>query len=501
MGRRFVVMLACVAVVMLVLVPSAFAIILSSITPSSGEAGTTVTCTIRGVFQVLSGAQTPTFSLINGTTTISGTTGAWNLVVATATFNLPGGAPAGLYTLRARQVTVALETADLANAFTVYRQPPVLTSIDPSTVVAGHGELTLTVHGNYFKASDNAFTGSSVRWNGAAVDTTFNSATQLTAVIPAAKLTTAGIAEVTVMNVTDGTTSEAKSFTITPPAPFLTSLTPTSVWAGYVKNDIVLSVIGGNFLAGAHIFLSGGEKTGTTFVSAAQLTVPLVAADISTPTTLTISVQNPPFPPGMPSTGALLLPVVAETTDPAVTISGADAAWHNSPVALSFSATDGQSGVQKLQYMAPPGVPAWTDGTSCTVPVTTQGALAISAQATDWCNLVGAASATVNIDTTQPTTDALNAVSVKRGKTASLRYRVSEPTNLSPSAKVVLKVMTAKGGRTVKTVTVSSATMNVTHSATFKVTFRKGAYRWYVYATDLAGNPQANVDKAKFTVK
>jgi hypothetical protein len=383
---------------------------------------------------------------------------------------------------------------------------PAITSLNPSSATAGSGELTLTVDGSGFHSGIVMLVPRSlVKWNGAGLDTQYVSASQLKATVPAAELASAGSASVTVYNRSsvpnESKTSNALTFTITAPAPFLTSLAPTSVWAGYVKNDVVLTVNGGNFLSGAHIFLSGGEKTGTTFVSAAQLTVPLVAADISTATTLTVSVKNPPFPPGTPSAGALLLPVVAETTDPVVTISGADSAWHKAPVALSFSATDAQSGVQKLQYMAPPGAPAWTEGASYTVPLTTQGAIAVSAQATDWCNRVGTASATVNIDTTKPTTDALNAVSVKKGKTAKLKFRIGEPTNLSPSAKVVLKVKAVKSRKVVKSKTLTGVAMNVLQTHRFKVTFKKGAYRWYVYATDLAGNPQANVDSSTLRVR
>ena len=373
--------------------------------------------------------------------------------------------------------------------------------------MAGSGDLTLTVYGNYFISSTIPFPRHShVLFNGVDVPTTYNSTTVLTATIPAVALATAGTAQLTVHNpsifaIDPGAYSLPYAFTITSPAPVLTSLSPTSVWAGYVRNDIVLTVNGGNFLAGAHIFLGDGEKTGTTFVNASQLTVPLVAADISTPTTLTVSVKNPPFPPGTPSAGALLLPVQAETTDPVVTINGADSGWHNVAVPLAFSATDTQSGVQAVQFRCPPAVPSWTNEVTYTVPTTTQGSVIVEAQALDWCNRVGTTSATVNIDTTQPTTDALNAVSVKRNKTAKLKFRITEPTNLSPTAQVVLKVKAVKGGRTVKTKTIPDATMNSVRMYSFKVTLKKGSYKWYVYATDLAGNTQANVANAKFTVK
>jgi len=107
----------------------------------------------------------------------------------------------------------------------------------------------------------------------------------------------------------------------------------------------------------------------------------------------------------------------------------------------------------------------------------------------------------VKIDTTDPATDALNAVRVKRNKNATLRFRITEPADLSPRAQVVLKVKAVKGGKVVKTKTLSGVAMNAQQSYSFKVTFKKGAYKWYVYATDLAGNPQANIDTAAFTVK
>jgi hypothetical protein len=235
-------------------------------------------------------------------------------------------------------------------------------------------------------------------------------------------------------------------------------------------------------------------------VSATQLTLPLAAADIATAGTITVGVKNPPFPPGTPSAATAPLAVQAETSVPVVSIGGADTAWHNAPVPLTFSATDSQSGVQKIQYMAPPGVPAWTDGTSYTVPTSTQGSIAVTVQALDWCNAAGTASATVNIDTTKPGTKTHGDATVKKGNTAKLKFRVTEPSGLSPSVDVVIKVNDSKD-KTVKTVTVGGAKVNADLAATFTCNLKKGTYKWYVYATDLAGNTQANIASAKLTVK
>src|SRR5207237_5613722 len=71
---------------------------------------------------------------------------------------------------------------------------PTTTGLSPATAVAGGSGLTLTVTGTNF------ITGSVVRWNGADRPTTFVSATQLTATIPATDPPTAGTAQATVVN-------------------------------------------------------------------------------------------------------------------------------------------------------------------------------------------------------------------------------------------------------------------------------------------------------------
>ena len=87
---------------------------------------------------------------------------------------------------------------------------PTVTSLSPSSAIAGGSAFTLTVNGTNF------INGSIVRWNGANRTTTFVSATQITASITAADIATAGTASVTVFNPTPGGgTSNGISFTIT----------------------------------------------------------------------------------------------------------------------------------------------------------------------------------------------------------------------------------------------------------------------------------------------
>ena len=71
---------------------------------------------------------------------------------------------------------------------------PTTTSIQPAVVKAGASDTTLTINGTGFVAS------STVDLNGTALTTTYVSATQLTATIPAAMLATPTTADVTVVN-------------------------------------------------------------------------------------------------------------------------------------------------------------------------------------------------------------------------------------------------------------------------------------------------------------
>jgi len=509
---------ACALVVTAIVAPAALAAIsVTAITPDYGVGGTTVSCVIDGDFWVDAGfvnADSPVFTLTNGATTITGTTTLWTDSAASVNFTLPAG-PQASFNLNASQrhwviLPAVTDTTSLANAFYLYVKPAI-TTIDPASAAVGSADTVITVNGSNFYTNGGLVFGyrSTVRYNGDSLATTYVSGSQLKATIPAARLTTTGTAQITVWNAPgilivggfSGVASNAVTFTIANPVPAMGSINPTSAWAGSVRTDLVLTVNGTNFLNGARIVVSGGEKTNTTFVSATQLTVPLTPADMALPVaSLTISVKNPPFPPGTSSAGALPLALQQESTTPTVTIAGADSAWHNTPVQLTFTAADSQSGVQKVQYMSAPAVPAWTDGTAYTVPTSVQGAVTVNVQALDWCNKVGTAQATVSIDTTQPGTEALKDVSVKKGKTANLKYRVSEPANLSPTADVVIKVKRSNG-TTAKTFTMDDVPMNSQQTKSFKCNLAKGTYKWYVYATDLAGNAQENIAQAKLKVK
>jgi len=93
---------------------------------------------------------------------------------------------------------------------TVQTPAPTITSISPTSSIAGGAGFTLTVNGTNF------INGSTVNFNGKARTTTFVSAMQLRAAILASDIAIAGIFNVTVTNPGDGT-SNAASFTVLTP--------------------------------------------------------------------------------------------------------------------------------------------------------------------------------------------------------------------------------------------------------------------------------------------
>jgi len=149
---------------------------------------------------------------------------------------------------------------------------PTITSLSPSSASAGGAAFTLTVNGTNFVS------GATVNWGGSALTTTYVSATELTAAVPASLIETAGTASVTVT--TSGGTSSAATFTINPSQELtISSLSPSSASAGGAA--FTLTVNGSNFVPGATVNWGSTALT-TTFVSANQLTASVPANLIAT---------------------------------------------------------------------------------------------------------------------------------------------------------------------------------------------------------------------------
>ncbi len=260
---------------------------------------------------------------------------------------------ASLTTAGTDQVTVVTpnEATTSPQTFTVTQAPDTLTSISPNSAVAGSGNTTITLTGTNFLPTSVA------QFNGTAIATTYVSPTQLTAVIPAASLTTAGTDPVTVVTPNEAATA-AQTFTVTAaPAPTLTGVSPASAPAGSGATTVTLT--GTNFTAGSVVDFNG-TPVATTFVSPTQVTAVIPAADLTTAGTDPITVTTP----NQPTTAAVTFTVTPAATTPpqVVQVYANSTAWSSTfqdyvdngfadPAALGYPIPHGGEQEQTLPWV------------------------------------------------------------------------------------------------------------------------------------------------------
>ncbi len=167
---------------------------------------------------------------------------------------------------------------------------PAITSLSPPNTAAGGPTFTLTVNGTGFIST------SVVEWNGTDLATTFVNGTQLTATVPATDIATGGTFPVTVVN-PGVAASNPVNFVVDNPVPTTSSLSPTSAIAGGA--GFTLTVNGSNFVNGATVLWNNSSRA-TTFVSSTKVTAAILAIDIVTAGTASVTVSNP-APAGGPS--------------------------------------------------------------------------------------------------------------------------------------------------------------------------------------------------------
>ncbi len=197
------------------------------------------------------------------------------------------GTPTTLGTANFTITALSLSSCSGSQAYSlsINNPAPILGGLNPDAVTAGSGSLTLTVAGSNF------INGSMVRWNGADRPTTFVSATELTAQIPASDLALATIASVSVFTpAPGGGVSGALSFTVNNPLPALTGSNPVLAVVGGA--GFALTVNGANFVNGSVVRWNNSNRA-TTYVSSAQLTAEITASDIAAAGTANITVFNP----------------------------------------------------------------------------------------------------------------------------------------------------------------------------------------------------------------
>lgn len=177
---------------------------------------------------------------------------------------------------------------------------PAITAISPTSSTAGSANTTVTIAGSGFISSSTA------EWNGTSLSTTFVSATQLTAVVPAADMAGSSSSAITVENpAPGGGTSSQASFTVNSPAPAISAISPRYVPPG---GSATITITGTGFEANSVVMWNGAARP-TTFVSSTSLTVVLSATDLQNQGTGALSVSNPA--PGASASGGAPLTITS----------------------------------------------------------------------------------------------------------------------------------------------------------------------------------------------
>ena len=79
-------------------------------------------------------------------------------------------------------------------------------------------------------------------------------------------------------------------WSVTNPTPTVASVNPSSISAA--SGNLLLTIIGSNFVPGAVVLWNGAERS-TTFVDASHLTVAIPASDLAKSGNATVLVNNP----------------------------------------------------------------------------------------------------------------------------------------------------------------------------------------------------------------
>ncbi|WP_460504358.1 IPT/TIG domain-containing protein, partial [Hymenobacter agri] len=180
-----------------------------------------------------------------GTNLTGATAVSFNGTAATFTVNsatqITATVPAGATTGPVTVTTPAGASNGLT--FTVTTPAPVISSLSPTSGTVG---TSVVITGTGFTGA------TAVSFNGTAATFTVNSGTQITATVPPGTIT----GNVTVT--TPGGTSNAVPFTVLPPAPTLSSLSPNS---GTVGTSVIIT--GTNLTGATAVSFNGTAATFT----------------------------------------------------------------------------------------------------------------------------------------------------------------------------------------------------------------------------------------------
>ena len=311
---------------------------------ASGKTPVTPTIINISPSYVLVGTATPFTLTVNGSNFVNG---------ANPSVVNVGGTPRTTTFVNSSQLTAALTPDDLGTvatlAVTVVNSNPTQTSnsvnlnvvanntptvtppLSPASALAGNGGVTLTVNGTGFVSASTVQVGGSPR------TTTFNGPTQLVASLPASDLATAVTLSITVANPAPGTSSTTTSFAVNNPVPVITPpISPSSVVVGGAGFNLMVQ--GSGFVNASVVKVNNNSRT--TTLSNGMLTAAILASDISSVGTLSITVFNPTPGGGTSNTVTLTVnpatpPAPTALTATASSTTEVDLSWSYSGIAIT----------------------------------------------------------------------------------------------------------------------------------------------------------------------
>ena len=211
-------------------------------------------------------------------------------------------------------------------------------------------------------------------------------------------------------------------------------------------------------------------------------------SDDTTPPTVTASVAP------LSTSSAVRMPR-SSPGDAAIGAASRFGTWYRAGVKVRFTSTDTGSGVSRTELSSDGGV-SWADTT--TLKVTQNGATKILYRAIDRAgNATRIFSRTVYVDSLRPVPLAPSAASCRHGGKATLRYKVKDIC-VTVNVRIVIRNSHKKA---VKTLTLKGKPVNKLLKARFTCKLAKGRYKFYVYATDQAGNRQVKAASNRLTVR
>jgi sugar lactone lactonase YvrE len=164
---------------------------------------------------------------------------------------------------------------------TVTANGPTILSLSPNSATTGSAAFTMTITGANFASK------AVVKWGTTALTTTYVTTAKLLAAVPASLIAATGTSSVTVTS--DGTVSNAATFTIHPAPPTITSLSPDTAIAGGAGFTLTIN---GTYFTSSATASWGSTTLVTTYVSANKLTAAVPASLIATAGQASVTVKT-----------------------------------------------------------------------------------------------------------------------------------------------------------------------------------------------------------------